>query len=171
MGKSLTPALAVGLRSFVSLVSSDTVQKKLSGQVLNRITGGLQRAVLAGQGVVHRGDQVLVGWVGVSNLSYGVWHEEGFKGRILVEAHMRRRTRLASGRRRRGELIPVREHMKNVNVPAKHFVENTLREDSGEGSLRLSKCVFILARTGKLPRIGDLSRSAASIARGMEFTL
>ena len=156
LGSQLHPTMLVAMRSFVQLVTTDTVKEKLSGQVLNRVTGGLQRSVVAAQKVWGQGDLVY-GVVGVSKLSYGVWHEEGYSGPETIRAHQRRaHVRQMEGRAVNVRAHHVREHVANRNVPAKHFLQNTIREDTPQGEKRFARAVAILVRTGKIPNLPEL---------------
>ena len=82
-------ALLVAAQSSAGMMTEWAIANKLSGQVLNRITGTLQRSVTNAQGAEIRRGDLVVGWVGVS-VNYGIHHEQGFAGELVVPQHQRR---------------------------------------------------------------------------------
>ncbi len=174
LGPGLYTTLQRAMWSFVNFVTSDIVQNKLSGQVLNRRTGNLQRHVSAGANVIARGDHI-IGAVGVSRLSYGVYHEEGYEGPVTRYAHERRAHARREHWRSGGTLYAgdrvqvraqqvrahhVREHEAHVNVRAKWFVRDTLSADVAVGDERIRRALDYLATHGHPPRMSEIRRSA-----------
>lgn len=170
LARFLPGALRVGMQAFVGRVTADTVEKKLSGQVLRRITGTLQRAVIGAQLAQIKPPQKVIGRVGVSRLSYGVWHEQGYDGPETVYAHTVKahevaehsRTSAAGKRfvvtahRRRAHV--VKEYTRQRHIPARHFLSSTLKEDAPLATDIFQKSVAILSRTQRVPNLAELLR-------------
>lgn len=99
---------------------------KLSGQVLNRVSGDLSRSVSPNAEII--GNKV-IGTVG-TNLFYGRTHEYGFNGNVAVSAHTRN-TRYGAQN--------VRAHNRRVNLPERSFLRSSLSEMLPEIRERLAK--------------------------------
>jgi phage gpG-like protein len=90
--------------------------RKLTGQVLNVRTGRLRRSITQRVEVEPGGK--IVGLV-VTNVSYGRVHELGFKGRVAVRAH---------SRKVKGKTVPIRAHLRRVDIPKRPFLGPSLNE-------------------------------------------
>jgi len=56
----------------------------------------------------------------------------------------------------------VREHIAMVNIRAKHYLRDTLREKSPEAFVRLRRALIFLKRTGRVPSQSDLIHHGGS---------
>ena len=92
-------------------------QDKLTGQVLNRVTGRLSRSVTA-----NFKDGGLTGIVG-TNVSYGAVHELGLE--VVIKSHMRM-MKQAFGKPIAERLVEVKQH--TVNFPEKSFLRSALKD-------------------------------------------
>lgn len=99
---------------------------KLSGQVLNRVSGDLSRSVSPNAEVVG---YKVIGTVG-TNLFYGRIHEHGFRGDVAVSAHTRN-TKYG--------VQNVMAHNRHVNLPERSFLRSSLSEMLPEIRERLAK--------------------------------
>ena len=174
-------ALGAGVRQSIFSMVAHVAKNKLRGQYLRRQTGTLIRSITASPSVEISRERV-AGSFG-SNLGYARMHEEGFKGRLQVRAHIRRltpRLKPASIRRQLhygvnyfGRLVEagatlrrtyaiqkryahVRAHSRRVDIRARHFLLDTLTEKTGETNLNVRKALMFLARTGKVPTVKDV---------------
>lgn len=92
-------------------------QDKLTGQVLNRVTGRLSRSVNA-----DFKDDGLTGVVG-TNVVYGAVHELGLE--VVIKSHMRM-MKQAFGRPITERLVEVKQH--TVKFPEKSFLRSALKD-------------------------------------------
>jgi phage gpG-like protein len=109
-------------KSLVAAMSRATIdlaryvkEQKLTGQVLNVRTGRLRRSITP---KVEEKDDEIVGTVG-TNVRYARTHEFGFKGVVQVKAHERKI---------KGKPIMVRAHARNMDIPARPFLNPSLQE-------------------------------------------
>lgn len=165
-------AVSAAVRASVLDMVRHVTKEKLLGQVLNRRTGTLIRSITASPGFLVT-DQAVRGWFG-SNLDYARMHEEGFKGTVEVPAHLRRHARggrferearglglsLRDLRRQRALMIPVRAHTRKVDIRAKHFLRDTIRERDAASRAKLRSALLHLIRTGNVPSPGQLLTGA-----------
>jgi phage gpG-like protein len=114
------------------------VQQKLSGEVLNNVTGRLRNSI--NERVVEDG-AVITGSVG-TNVVYARPHEYGFNGVVSVRAHVRQQS-MAWGKLIKGGPITVnvREHAMHMNIPEKSFLRSTLAEQIPDIRARLERAV------------------------------
>jgi phage gpG-like protein len=113
-------------------------KEKVSGQVLRRLSGTLNRKLnMALEASATR----IVGRVGI-RLSYAAAHEFGFKGNVQVKAHQRRLNlektlvemkdaKGASFRKRIDTwtgVAQVKAHRRNMNLPKHSFLRSALAE-------------------------------------------
>lgn len=110
---------------------------KLSGQVLNVITGRLRRSIntrFEGQG-----SGVSSGYVG-TNVSYARPHEQGFKGVVNVKQHLRMQ-KVAWGKPIEPRQVTVAAHPMHMNIPGKSFLRSALDEMRPEVLASLQRAV------------------------------
>lgn len=103
-------------------------REKLSGQVLNRISGDLSRSV--SPNTVVNGD-IILGTVG-TNLFYGKVHEYGFSGNVAISAHTRKS---------KYGMQNVRAHTRNMRFPERSFLRTSLQEQLPDIRQRLSNAL------------------------------
>ena len=104
-----------GLGKGMLLVQRDIVANRISGQYLGVVTGTARKSI--GTQVRTLRDRVQ-GFVG-SPLGYVRAHELGFSGPVPVRAH---------SRTLRGNTHDVRAHERYVNMRARHFIRDSLRD-------------------------------------------
>lgn len=114
----------------LSEVLTHMAQTKLTGQVLNRITGRLIRSwALIPPVIVSDG---VVGGIG-SNVKYAAYHEFGFHGVMNVRAHGRRKSKLpasmpAAARAQRPVATEVKAHRRAVSYKSRPYARPSLTE-------------------------------------------
>lgn len=135
----ITPAVRVELVKAVGRITlklmRESVQNKLSGQVLKRRTGTLARAVTQSPRTFEVG-QTIVGTVGVNDITgkggrapvkYGRAHEYGFSGTVTVKEHLRL-VKKAFGKQLKSPVwSTVRTHSARVNLPERSFLRSALK--------------------------------------------
>lgn len=112
----LRAELRVGVGRAALLVQTQTKQNKLSGQVLNVVTGRLRRSINTRLTETDSGVQGTVG----TNVSYAHVHEFGFQGTVSVREHLRTS--------KLGKQFTVRAHSMKMNVPEKSFLRSALTD-------------------------------------------
>lgn len=122
----------------------ESVQNKLSGQVLKRRTGTLARSVTQSPRV-YQTEQAVVGTVGVENIvgpkgrapvQYGKTHEFGFKGEVSVKAHLRQ-IKQAWGKSLKAPIeVTVHAHTRSVDLPERSFLRSALASLEQQGVVR-----------------------------------
>ncbi|HET6373011.1 MAG TPA: hypothetical protein VFG76_06875 [Candidatus Polarisedimenticolia bacterium] len=168
----LPRTISVGVRSGVNLLVRHVTMSKLRGQVLRRRTGTLIRSITASPRFIVR-SEFIRGIFG-SHLDYARYHEEGYRGPIRVPRHVRRAHRVREHMRRnpvtgrlghvrahRVAAHQVREHIANVNIPAKYFLLNTVREMGPEAARRVRRAIIYLMRNRRPPTAADLASGAS----------
>ena len=103
-------------------------REKLSGKVLNRISGDLSRSV--SPNTVVNGD-IILGTVG-TNLLYGRVHEYGFTGNVGVREYTRKS---------KYGMQNVRAHNRNMRMPERSFLRTSLREQLPDIRQRLASAL------------------------------
>jgi hypothetical protein len=139
------------------------VTRKLLGQYLNRRTGNAIRSINASPSWWPTEDGA-AGSFG-SNLEYVKAHEQGFQGTVQVKAYERRLFRYRSARsgarlkrrkRVEGAMVEVRAHPREVNIRARHFFRDTLKEQKPAFEVRLRKAILVATRLGRVATPADL---------------
>lgn len=114
----------------------ESVQNKLSGQVLKRRTGTLARSVTQSPRTFEVG-RTIVGTVGVNDISgpggrapvkYGRMHEYGFAGDVPVKAHLRLVKQAFGKPLKYPVYASVRAHSAKVNMPKRSFLRSALKD-------------------------------------------
>lgn len=113
-----------------------SVQNKLSGQVLKRRTGTLARSVTQSPRTFEVG-HTIVGTVGVTDISgpggrapvkYGRMHEYGFAGEVPVKEHLRL-VKQAFGKPLKSPVqSTVKAHTRKVDMPERSFLRSALKD-------------------------------------------
>jgi phage gpG-like protein len=103
-------------------------REKLSGKVLNRISGDLSRSV--SPNTVVNGD-IILGTVG-TNLLYGRVHEYGFSGNVAISAHTRKS---------KYGMQNVRAHTRSMRFPERSFLRTSLQEQLPDIRQRLANAL------------------------------
>jgi phage gpG-like protein len=116
MPDRLRQELTTGITRAALLVQRDSMQQKLSGQVLNVRTGRLRRSININ---VQGSEDKVTGTVG-TNVEYAAVHEYGFEGTVTVREHLRRTVS--------GKQVVVRSHPMHMNVPEKSFLRSALND-------------------------------------------
>lgn len=128
--------LVRGMGRITLKLMRQSVQGKLSGQVLKRRTGTLARSVTQSPRTYETGDQV-VGTVGVENLTgpggrapvkYGRAHEYGFQGRVTVREHLRTVKKVFGKTLASPVQVRVRTHSAQRNLPERSFLRSALAD-------------------------------------------
>lgn len=142
--------LIKGMGEITLKLMRESVQNKLSGQVLKRVTGTLAKAVTQSPRTYEVGNNI-VGTVGVADITgeggrapvkYGRMHENGFTGPVTVKEHLRRskaQAKAAMRKRKNGSTylskkgqgqgeILVRSHTRNVKIPERSFLRTSLQD-------------------------------------------
>jgi len=129
---SISPALSDGLQKSVGRLTLKLLREvksnKLSGQTLNVKTGRLRRSI---NSRVEASGQSVAGYVG-TNVSYGAYHEYGFKGQQTVKSHLRMMTQAFGRAVKNPHKITVSAHSRNVNYPAHSFLRSALEDMASE---------------------------------------
>lgn len=107
------------------LVLEALVKRKLSGEVLNVVTGRLRRSIFSD--VEARGDAV-TGTVSQSgDVPYGARHEFGFTGAETVAAHVRTITQ-AFGHAIAPRVVEVQSFTRTAHTPERSFLRSSLAD-------------------------------------------
>lgn len=114
--EKLRAELRTGIGRAALAVQRDSKQNKLSGQVLNVVTGRLRRSINVK--ISETGSSV-TGTVG-TNVAYAHAHEFGFQGTVSVREHLSHSTL--------GNAFTVRQHSRQMNVPEKSFLRSALHD-------------------------------------------
>lgn len=177
-----------GVEATLLVFIGHTIETKLSGQELNRVTGTGQRSVSSSLRI-HVDARKITGAFG-SHLDYMRAHEQGFSGPVTVpayqvrqrtvgahsvaahtvRAHVRERgassVRVAAHRRkayRRREHIvrahTINTHTRFLNIRARRYLRKTMQERFRGLPLRIARALGILARTGRIPLPAELVRT------------
>lgn len=122
----------------------ESVQNKLSGQVLKRRTGTLARSVTQSPRTFAVGETV-VGSVGVADIAgkggrapvkYGRAHEYGFSGTVPVKEHLRL-VKQAFGKPLKSPVrATVRAHSATRNLPERSFLRSALKALNDAGVIQ-----------------------------------
>lgn len=99
------------------------VKQKLSGEVLDNVTGRLRRSINVER---QDSDTTLVRTVG-TNVRYARAHEYGFTGTVNVREHLRHITQ-AFGRPIRPRDVVVHAHAMRMHLPERSFLRSALQE-------------------------------------------
>jgi phage gpG-like protein len=99
--------------------------QKLSGEVLNVVTGRLRRSI--NSRLFGAGTAKIEGHVG-TNVVYARPHEMGFSGSENVKAHLRTIKQAWGHPLAEPRTVMVSSHSRNVNIPEKSFLRSALRE-------------------------------------------
>ncbi len=114
--EKLRAELRVGIGRAALRVSVQSKENKLSGQVLNVVTGRLRRSINIKVSESTTGVQGTVG----TNVAYAHVHEFGFQGTVSVREHLRTS--------KLGNQFTVRAHAMRMNVPEKSFLRSALTD-------------------------------------------
>lgn len=136
-------AISAGLKRGMLAIERDVIRNKMSGQYLGVVTGTARKSIRSE--VRKRRDRIL-GVVG-SPLNYVRAHEEGFRGVVDVRAHERTR---------RGRTHRVQAHSRQVNMRARHFLRDSVRENVEETERKILESLVRLLETGKVSAPGSL---------------
>lgn len=152
-------ALIVSGKASAGLLASRTIKQRLSGQVLKRVTGTLQRSVAASPRAYAVSEKEAQATYG-THLDYGIAHEQGFEGTVTVRAHQRRPGRVSARALRGAEdaagVVNVRSHQRQVRVTAKWYLRDTLQEGHADVRRLAVEALDYLIRTGQVPKASDL---------------
>ncbi|WP_053078378.1 hypothetical protein [Methylobacterium tarhaniae] len=107
------------------LILEALVKRKLSGEVLNVVTGKLRRSIYSY--VETEGDRISGVVAQSGDVKYGARWEFGFTGDEVVQAHVRTITQ-AFGRAIAPREVEVREFTRHVDQPARPFMRPSLAE-------------------------------------------
>jgi len=144
----ITPAVRAELVKAMGRITlklmRESVQNRLSGQVLKRRTGTLARSVTQSPRTFEVG-QTIVGTVGVNDIAgkggrapvkYGRAHEYGFSGTVSVKEHLRL-VKQAFGKPLKTPVwSTVRAHSAQVNLPERSFLRSALKALSDAGVIQ-----------------------------------
>lgn len=111
--KALNNASLEVAKELSSKLTSKVKYDKLSGQVLNEVSGKLKRSIKSQ--VINSNDQIKA--IISSNLKYAAVHENGFKGSVSVKQklmNVRNNNKISS--------------VKKVNFPKRSFMATALNE-------------------------------------------
>lgn len=155
-GDPVRQAIAAAVQATALSGVRRVTTRKLLGQYLNRRTGTLIRSHTASPRA-RITKQKVQGSFG-SNLDYARAHELGFVGEAVVPAHTRVRDQVF-GRKVEPFTETVRAHVRQMRLPAKHFLRDTVREERPLARDRVVRSIDFLARFGTPPTPGALLRA------------
>lgn len=112
----LRAELRVGIGRAALRVQVQSKENKLSGQVLNVVTGRLRRSINVKITETASGVHGSVG----TNVAYAHVHEFGFHGTVSVREHLRTS--------KLGKSFTVRQHSMRMNVKEKSFLRSALAD-------------------------------------------
>ena len=112
--------------SFLTLYLENYIKtQKLSGQVLNVVTGRLRRSIFS---TVKSNETSVEGDVRSSgDVKYAAIHEFGYSGPEVVAAHTRE-IKQAFGRAIEPMTVQVREHVRQVDMPERSFMRSSFND-------------------------------------------
>lgn len=125
----LRAELRIGIGRAALLVQTDSKANKLSGQVLNVVTGRLRRSINT---KITETETNVQGTVG-TNVEYAHVHEFGFQGTVSVREHLRRS--------KLGNEFVVRAHNMRMNVKEKSFLRSALADMANPIRLEFEKAM------------------------------
>ena len=125
----LPPKLRAALTkkiSYLTLYLENYIKtEKLSGQVLNVVTGRLRRSIYSK--VTQTGDNVIGEVASSGDVKYAAIHEFGFDGDELVREHTRE-IKQAFGKAIEPKTVVVREHTRHMVMPERSFMRSSFRD-------------------------------------------
>lgn len=133
--------LIKGISRITLKLMRESVQNKLSGQVLKRQTGTLARAVTQSPRTYEVGANI-IGTVGVADITgkdgrapvkYGRMHEYGFTGPVTVKEHLRLVKKAFGKPLKYPVYATVKAHTVNVKLPKRSFLESALKDLEAAG--------------------------------------
>ena len=164
----LPAAIFAAMTVSAEAMLADVVRNRMSGQYLGVVTGNARRSM---QGFARAQGNTISAIIG-NPFRYVRAHELGFQGTVQVKAHERRRLGAIKARNirtrqvtKRGKPtkaqmaagpIHVRAHDMHMNVRAKYFMRDTVRDAVVPTTDRIKRAVLFLARNGRPPGPGDL---------------
>ena len=127
--ETLPPKLRASLKkkiSYLTLYLENYIKtEKLSGQVLNVVTGRLRRSIFSR---VVDTDTTVEGSVSSSgDVKYARIHEFGFDGDETVRAHTRE-IKTAFGHAIAPKRVEVKEHTRHMVMPERSFMRSSFRD-------------------------------------------
>lgn len=143
LGKDLPAAVYSAMILSAEAMLADVVRNRMSGQYLGVKTGNARRSMDGFARATGNSVEAVIG----NPFVYVRAHEQGFSGTVQVRAHARRT--------RRGSTT-VRAHAMRMNVRARHFIRDTVRAAKEPTADRVTRAIYITAKTGKVPTPGQL---------------
>lgn len=128
-------ALETAIGRITLKLMRESVQNRLTGQVLKRRTGTLARAVTQSPRTYEAGP-LIIGTVGVNDIKgqggrapvkYGRAHEYGFSGTVTVKEHLRTVKQAFGKPLAAPRKVTVRAHKANLRVPKRSFLRSALK--------------------------------------------
>jgi hypothetical protein len=176
-GNGAARAMLSAAKASATFMAARTISTKLENKnppYLNRRKGNLIRNVAASPYARAVSTNEVEAGFG-TNSDYGIPLEEGYKGIVTVRAHMRKRlgairavdirTREATKRarvtlaQRQAGPISVKEHERDVDIRARHYLLDTLNENAGKPGEFVNEAFDQLLVTGNPPSGEDLLRT------------
>jgi phage gpG-like protein len=112
--------------SYLTLYLENYIKtQKLSGQVLNVVTGRLRRSIFSR--VTDTGNSVEGSVSSSGDVKYAAIHEFGFNGEERVRAHTRQ-IKEAFGRAITPKTVHVREFTREMHMPERSFIRSAFRD-------------------------------------------
>jgi hypothetical protein len=177
LGKDLEPSIFNAMVISAEAMFAEVTTNKMRGQYLGVVTGRGIRSMVP---TTTRSKAKISAGIG-SSVGYIAAHEQGFKpletvgvkahearhrgritrrGRRGVNANaILRRARLTKAQKATG-VWAVKGHRRKVDIPARHFMRDTVREEFIPTVDRIERALYIAALTG-----GVASRAAINAGR------
>jgi hypothetical protein len=113
--------------------------EKLSGQVLNRVSGALRRSVYPDKR--ETADTVSGGARAGLDVPYAKAHEYGIQRNVVVSAFHRMQTMAWGKPMKTPREVLVNQHSSYLNLPERSYMRSSLREQAPEGIAELRAAV------------------------------
>lgn len=125
MQDNVRAALFKKVWSLSAKLENKIKNEKLSGQVLNVVSGALRRSI--GSDVEQDGSKVIGKAIQSGDVKYGAAHEFGFEGDVTVAAHTREVDNIF-GREVDPRTQFIKAFTRHVKMPEKSFMRSSLND-------------------------------------------
>lgn len=149
-GRNAFPTVGVAMEH-LSFLMLENVTEKVSGPYLGVVTSTARRSMEQFDTRVGGGFRAGIG----NPFDYVRAHEQGFKGAVDVKAHTRRISQVFGRRLATPATQSVRPHTRAVNMRARHFMRDAVKEEAAGTPRVIARALTALIRLGRIPTVGE----------------
>lgn len=125
------------LQKIAKKIKKDIQNNQLSGQTLNRVSGGLYKSIYT-----EVNDKAKKLSINIKSSSkYGYAHNDGYKNSTTIRAHLQNRKEVF-GKPTKPYIKAVSSHTRNMNIIAKDFIGKELMKNDRLILERITKVVM-----------------------------